>query len=646
MKNSLIILLTLFSFQINTVAAQIKLPKLISNGMVLQRNEELKIWGWASANESITLKLNSKTYNTKADKYGNWSLLLPKQKVGGPYQMVLEGSNTITISDIMFGDVWVCSGQSNMELPMERLKEKYTEEIKNATNSKIRQFLVADKYNFKKEETDFDSGSWVNCSPENVMNFSAVAYFFAKDIYAKEGVAIGLINSALGGSPVEAWMSDTALKSFPESYKEAQKFKSDALIDEITKSDQKRNDDWYAKINQNDKGMSSGKPTWNQNNTDESDWKEMQIPGFWADESLGNINGAVWFKKEVIVPKSFAGQEAKLFLGRIVDQDFVYLNGEFVGTTGYQYPPRRYEVKPGILKEGKNTITVRVINSSGRGGFVTDKPYFLSVGKDTIDLKGNWKYKLGTEMPALAGPTFIRWKPEGLYNAMIAPLLNTKIKGVIWYQGESNANNPSNYKDTFSAMITDWRTNWKQGNFPFLFVQLANFMETKSEPAESSWAALRQAQYETLAVPNTGMAVITDIGEWNDIHPLNKEDVGKRLALQARKLAYGETKLTASSPSPKSFKFEENQVIIDFKDFGKGLMLKNGGELKSFAISNDGKNFVWAKAEIIGNQVKVWNAEIKNPTIVRYAWADNPADANLFSKEGLPATPFEIKKKN
>lgn len=646
MKNSLIILLTLFSFQITTVAAQIKLPKLISNGMVLQRNEELKIWGWASANESITLKLNSKTYNTKADKDGNWSLLLPKQKAGGPYQMILEGSNTITISDIMFGDVWVCSGQSNMELPMERLKEKYTEEIKNATNSKIRQFLVADKYNFKKEEIDFDSGSWVNCSPENVMNFSAVAYFFAKDIYAKEGVAIGLINSALGGSPVEAWMSDTALKSFPESYKEAQKFKSDALIDEITKSDQKRNDDWYAKINQNDKGMSSGKPIWNQNSTDESDWKEMQIPGFWADESLGNINGAVWFKKEVTVPKSFAGQEAKLFLGRIVDQDFVYLNGEFVGTTGYQYPPRRYEVKPEILKEGKNTITVRVINSSGRGGFVTEKPYFLSVGNDTIDLKGNWKYKLGTEMPALAGPTFIRWKPEGLYNAMIAPLLNTKIKGVIWYQGESNANNPSNYKDTFSAMITDWRTNWKQGNFPFLFVQLANFMGTKSEPAESSWAALRQAQYETLAVANTGMAVITDIGEWNDIHPLNKEDVGKRLALQASKLAYGETKLAASSPSPKNFKFEENQVIIDFKDFGKGLVVKNGGELKSFAISNDGKNFVWAKAEIIGNQVKVWNAEIKNPIVVRYAWADNPADANLFSKEGLPATPFEIKKKN
>lgn len=644
MKNLFLILFAFFAFQTNNIIAQIKLPRLISNGVILQRNEDLKIWGWAAANESVQMKFNSKVYNTKADSEGNWMIMLPKQKAGGPYQMVFEASNTVTVSDILFGDVWVCSGQSNMELPMERVKEKYGEEIKNATNSKIRQFLVADKYNFKKEEKDLDSGSWISCSPKNVLEFSAVAYFFAKDIFAKEAVPIGLINSALGGSPVEAWMSDTALKSFPESYKEAQKFKSDALIDEISKSDQNRNDDWYAELNRIDKGMSGGKPIWNQNNTNQSDWKEMQIPGFWADELLGNVNGVVWFKKEINVPKSFAGQSAKLFFGRIVDQDFVYLNEEFVGTTGYQYPPRRYEVKTGILKEGKNTITVRVINSSGRGGFVTDKPYFLSVGNDTIDLKGNWKYKLGTEMPPLTGPTFIRWKPEGLYNAMIAPLLNFKIKGVIWYQGESNATNPSNYKDTFSAMINDWRNHWKQGNFPFIFVQLANFMEAKSEPIESNWATLRQAQYETLSVPNTGMAVISDIGEWNDIHPLNKQDVGKRLALQARKIAYGETKLVASGPSPKSFKFEENQVVIDFKDFGKGLIVKNGGELKSFAISNDGKNFVWAKAEIIRNQIKVWSPEIKNPTVVRYAWADNPADANLFSKEGLPATPFEIKK--
>ncbi|PKB16401.1 sialate O-acetylesterase [Flavobacterium sp. 5] len=645
MKYLLLVFSVFLVFQAN-MRAQIKLPRLISNGVVLQRNEELKIWGWAAANENVQLKFNSKVYFAKADNTGNWVIILPKQKAGGPYEMVFEASNSVTVSDVLFGDVWVCSGQSNMELPMERLKEKYGEEIKNATNSKIRQFLVADKYNLKKEETDFDSGSWVSCSPKNVLDFSAVAYFFATAIYAKEGVPIGLVNTALGGSPVESWMSKKALKSFPEAYQEAEKFKNDALIEEITKSDQKRSDDWYAELNSKDKGFTNGKPVWNQSNTDLSDWKEMTIPGYWANESLGNINGVVWFKKEFTVPNSFVGKSAKLVLGRIVDQDFAYINGDYVGTTGYQYPPRKYEIGSSVLKEGKNTITVRVINNSGQGGFVLDKPYCLVVGNDSIDLKGNWKYQLGTEMKPLIGSTFIRWKPEGLYNAMIAPLLNFKIKGVIWYQGESNAGNPYNYKEAFSTMITDWRTNWKQGDFPFLFVQLANFMESNSNPVESNWARLRQAQYETLAIPNTGMAVITDIGEWNDIHPLNKEDVGKRLALQARKFAYGETKLVASSPSPNTFKFENDQVIIDFKDVGKGLVVKKGTDLKSFAISNDGINFVWAKAEIIGNQVKVWNPEIKSPTIVRYAWADNPADANLFSKEGLPATPFEIKKKN
>ena len=297
------------------------------------------------------------------------------------------------------------------------------------------------------------------------------------------------------------------------------------------------------------------------------------------------------------------------------------------------------------VEEGKNTIAVRVINNSGSGGFVLEKPYYLAVGNDTIDLKGEWKYKLGVEMKPLQGPTFIRWKPEGLYNAMIAPLLNLKIKGVLWYQGESNTGNPFGYKEAFSTMITDWRTKWGQGNFLFLFVQLTNYMEEYPEPRESNWAALRQSQLETLSVPNTGMAVTIDVGEWNDIHPLNKEAVGHRLALLARKMTYGETKITASSPMPSTATFENDKAIISFANVGGGLTIKKGTELKSFAISNDGIHFVWAKAKISGNKVEVWNEKISNPTVVRYAWDNNPAAANLFSKEGLPATPFEVKKK-
>ncbi|MFA9192634.1 sialate O-acetylesterase [Flavobacterium sp. FZUC8N2.13] len=641
LKIALIVLLFIPS---NEIFSQIKLPRLISDGIVLQRNEKVKIWGWASPKEKIKLEFKTKTYFTEADQQGNWNIILPAEKAGGPYQMTLKASNEIVIKDILFGDVWICSGQSNMELPMERIKEKYEEIIKNAKNTNIRQFLVPDKYDFKKEQSDLDSGNWVAATPETILEFSGVAYFFAKNIYEKYPVPIGLINTALGGSPVEAWMSENALEAFPKAYEEAQKFKNDEYIKQIEISDKKRNDDWYALVNTLDKGLSDGNVKWSQAIND-SDWKLMEIPGFWADQSIGNLNGVVWFRKEIEVPKAMVGQAAKLFMGRIVDQDFVYINGEFIGTTGYQYPPRRYDVNSNILKEGKNTIAIRVINNLGRGGFVFDKPYFLAVGNDTIDLKGSWKYKLGAEMKPLQGPTFIRWKPEGLFNAMIAPLTNLKIKGVLWYQGESNTGNPKEYAKALPALIQDWRTKWGQGKFPFIFVQLTNFMETYSDPRESNWAALRQSQLETLSVPNTGMAVTIDLGEWNDIHPLNKEDVGKRLSLLARKLAYGESKLKASSPMPSTFRFKKDKAIISFKNSGGGLIVKNGSELKSFAISNDGKNFVWAKAKIIGSKVHVWNEKISNPIMVRYAWDNNPEEANLFSKEGLPATPFEVKKK-
>lgn len=448
-----IALIALLLIPLNAVISQIKLPKLISNGIVLQRNEKVKIWGWAAPNEKIKLTFKTKTYLAEADKEGNWAIILPAQKAGGPYEMTLKASNEITIKDILFGDVWLCSGQSNMELPMERLKEKYGEVIKNATNNEIRQFLVPDKYNFKKEQSDLESGSWIAANPETVLEFSGVAYFFAKKLYEKEHIPIGLINSALGGSPVESWISEEALKPFPKLYEEAEKYKNDQMISEIEASDKKRSDDWYALINATDKGLADKNQLWSQTNFNDASWSKMTLPGFWKDQAIGNVNGVVWFRKEIEVPESMVGKTVKLMMGRIVDQDFVYVNGEMVGTTGYQYPPRRYEVKPGILKAGKNTIAIRVINNIGSGGFVLDKPYYLAVVNDTLDLKGEWKCQLGATMQPLQGPTFIRWKPEGLFNAMIAPLLNLKIKGVIWYQGESNAGNPKEYAKTFPALM-------------------------------------------------------------------------------------------------------------------------------------------------------------------------------------------------
>jgi sialate O-acetylesterase len=311
-----------------------------------------------------------------------------------------------------------------------------------------------------------------------------------------------------------------------------------------------------------------------------------------------------------------------------------------VGSVSYQYPPRKYDVPPGILKPGKNVIAVRVISNSGRGGFIKDKIYRLSAGGMDMDLSGEWRYRLGATMEPLEAQTFIRWKPVGLYNAMIAPLLNQTIKGVIWYQGESNAKNPHEYAETFPALINDWRRHWNRGDFPFLYVQLANFMEPKDQPSASEWAELREAQLETLRLPRTAMAVTMDIGEWNDIHPLNKKDVGKRLALAAQKIAYGERNIVHSGPIYKSMKIKKNKIVLTFTNTGSGLAAKGSDTLSHFEICGRDKKFVWANARIEGDRVIIWNESIPRPVAVRYAWADNPQGANLYNKEGLPASPF------
>jgi sialate O-acetylesterase len=352
------------------------------------------------------------------------------------------------------------------------------------------------------------------------------------------------------------------------------------------------------------------------------------------------VNGVVWFRKEIEVPASMTQKPGLLRMGTIVDADSVYINGQFLGTTSYQYPPRKYPIPENLLRPGKNTIVVRVINNRGKGGFVKDKPYQLTVGGQTIDLKGEWQYKLGAVMDPLPDQFFISYKPSGLFNGMVAPLLHNPIKGVIWYQGESNAGRPAEYRELFPALISDWRKHWHQGDFPFLFVQLPNFMKADDQPSESSWAEMREAQLKTLSVPNTGMAVTIDVGEWNDIHPLNKKPVGERLALIAQKLVYHDEQVVYSGPIYRSMQIEGKQIILTFTNTGSGLAVKGGGDLKQFAIAGADKKFVWAKAKIADNRVVVWNDRIKNPIAVRYAWADNPEGANLINKEGLPASPF------
>lgn len=621
-------------------SGQIKLPKLICDGMILQRDIPVKIWGWANRHAKITVNFIGAKYSAAADDNGRWNLVLPKHKEGGPFEMVISGSNEITIHNILYGDVWLCSGQSNMELPMRRVSPVYKSEIAKSLNDNIRQFLVPQKYDFNTPLEDLESGAWKSANPQNVLDFSAVGYFYAKELYDKYKIPIGIINASLGGSPAEAWISEESLKKFPAYYKEAQKFKDDSLIKKIEDSDNKRINAWYSLARQKDEGYKDPANIWINPNLNTKDWSVMTVPGYWANTQLGSVNGIVWFRKKISIPSSMTGKPALLVMGRIVDADSIFINGTYIGSTSYQYPPRRYDIPSTILKEGENIIVVRVISNSGKGGFVEGKKYMIYVEKDSLDLSGEWQYNLGAKMEPLESQTFIRWKPLGLYNGMISPLVNYKIKGVVWYQGESNVTRAREYNRLLITLIENWRHKWAEGNLPFLIAQLPNFMEKKDQPCESEWALMREAQLKTLSEPGTGLAVTIDLGEWNDIHPLNKKDVGYRLALAAEKIAYYDKKVIYSGPIYKSMKIKGSKIELTFTNTGSGLNVKGGGELKYFAISGSDKKFVWANAKIKNNKVIVWNDKVNKPAAVRYAWADNPEGANLYNNEKLPASPF------
>jgi sialate O-acetylesterase len=377
-----------------------------------------------------------------------------------------------------------------------------------------------------------------------------------------------------------------------------------------------------------------------------SGWHDFWLPGYWEDQGVKDLDGNVWFRKTIVVPDALGGREAKLYMGRIVDADEVFVNGTKVGNITYQYPPRRYTVPQGLLKPGPNTVVVHVTNTAGKGGFVPDKPYWLVIGNDSIDLRGQWQYQVGNVFPKDEGPPPFRFSaqnsPTGLYNTMVAPAINYSIKGINWYQGETNTDKPDNYSELLTALINDWRLKWKDPNLPFAFVQLANFMEVQYLPMESKWATLRNEQRMTLTVPNTAMVVAIDLGEWNDIHPLNKKDVGERLALAMRHLAYGENIVYSGPLLKHPTRKYQGGLLIEFSNTGSGLMVKGGGELKGFEIAGEDGKYYPAKATLLGTgMVHVASERVPHPVTARYAWADNPEGANLYNKEGLPASPFQ-----
>lgn len=641
MAARILIFLFLHTFVLPALA-DVRLPRLVSDGMVLQRDEELTIWGWADPGEPVTVTLAGKTGTAKTGADGKWSTVLPALGAGGPYTLVVKGKNEVVIDDVLLGDVWFCSGQSNMVHMLDIHDVTYARDIAEADYPQIRQFLVPAATDLLQRQQDVSSGTWQQAVGEEVRVFSAVAYFFAKQRYEAAGIPIGIINASVGGTPIEAWTSEAGLAAFPEMVKTIQQNKDTAYVHDTNRAAALAN----AAQPVTDQGMAS-EPKWFDMDKvpPAAGWRAINVPGYWEDQGIRNLDGIVWYRKAVEIPPSMVGKPARIFLGRIVDADELYINGKKIGSTTYMYPQRRYHIADDVLKAGTNLFVVRVTNHRGKGGFVPDKPYCVFAGKDTVDLKGTWHYKVGAVFAPANRESVqsinIQNQPAALFNAMVAPFVDYPVKGVLWYQGESNVAQPEAYAGRLSALIADWRNQWDNDTLPFLYVQLPGFMEYNYSPAESDWAELREAQREALSVPHTAMAVAIDLGEWNDIHPERKKEVGERLALLAEKTVYNHD-IVAHGPMYRSYRKDGNKIILSFDGVGSGLKTIDGGPLAEFAVAGADRQFLWAHAEIVGDEVVAWSDSIPDPMYVRYAWADNPVNPNLYNAEGLPASPFGI----
>ncbi|UZR94870.1 sialate O-acetylesterase [Chondrinema litorale] len=632
------VLLALFLYSFSA-QAEITPSLLFSDHMVIQRDAEVPVWGWAEKKEKITVEFNGQTVQTKADKSGKWMLKLAPVAAGGPYKLIIKGnkSDAITIEDVLVGEVWVCSGQSNMEWILRNTNDA-DNEIATASDKMIRHFKVPKMIGTSVKDK-LHGGEWQVTSPETVGDFTAVGYFFAKNLRKELNVPIGLLNTSWGGTVVETWISAGAISTVP-TYSKTVSTLGELNLEEANKKKIAELKERLGDFPETDPGLKDGKPLWAANDLAENDWETMDLPEVWDLKELPGLDGIVWFRKTITLSESEAASDFKLHLAKVDDSDITYVNGQEVGKMNGQYStPRVYNVSADILKPGKNVITVRVEDTGGGGGIygLAENMKMVSANK-LIDLSGAWKYKIG------AGKISTNQSPNDyptlLYNAMVNPIIPYAMKGVIWYQGESNAGRAYEYRTLFPMLINDWRAKWGAGDFPFLWVQLANYMQPNSQPAESNWAELREAQSMTLSLPNTGEAVIIDIGEANDIHPRNKQDVGLRLALAAEKVAYGKD-VVYSGPEFKEMATNGKEVTITFDHVGSGLTVKDKyGYVNGFAVAGADKKFHWAKAKLEGNKVILFSDEVKNPEAVRYGWADNPDDLNLYNKEGLPAKPF------
>lgn len=616
-----------------------KLSPLFSDGMVLLREQEQKLLGQTTPYQNVTLNFLSHSQQTFSDSKGDFTLTLPKMPAGGPHKITLIAEETITIQDIYFGDVYLLSGQSNMELPIRRTLNYNAEAISQANEKLIRYFTVPKNYQFDTPSNDLEEGVWKSVTPETILPMSAVGYYFAKEIYDRYQVPIGLIEAAVGGAPIEAFISEETLHRFGRYDSIIEQNKQKDYVNNVINTENNRMQRWFQTLDHLDLGLKQ--PEWYQPDYEEVGFSSQIIPKLFRDNFLGSIRGSFWFRKTFTMPDDYQEEDSILFFGTIIDSDQTYLNGTLIGRTEYRYPPRCYVIPSGLLKKGVNTLAIRVISSTNAGGFVPDKPYGIQYGLKFFDLSGPWQYRIGTTCETLPNQTFFTNMPTSLYQGMIYPLKNYALKGVLFYQGESNDSHPEWYEELMKAMIKDWRSLFHNPTLPFFYVQLSNFGNHMRYCSGTNWAYLREAQRLILNVPNTSMAVTLDVGEYNDLHPQNKEAVGKRLALAARAILYGED-ITYQGPLVSDYNFillEDKPYLDIIFSYAKNGLLINGDQIQTLELSADGSTWEKATATTINNILRIPIAS-KLPYFVRYAFDNNPEGANLYNVEGLPASSF------
>jgi sialate O-acetylesterase len=615
--------------------AEVRLAPIFGDHMVLQRHQPIPVWGWADPGEMVRLELNQQRTQTQADSQGRWRAVFAAEQAGGSYQLSVAGSNTVVFNDVLIGEVWLAGGQSNMEWSVAQSRDAATE-TEQSNWPQIRHVKIPKTLAFTPQDRSGEA-SWKVSTPQNVGQFSAAGYFFARKLHQELGVPIGIVNATWGGTNIETWISAQALKTQSD-------FNMHAMPPDAASFEERYNARMWKVVSHwmlGNVAESSPVIQWPSLKLDDDTWPKLQAPGYWEEQGLKDLDGMVWYRRTIELTTAQAASAAALQLGMVDDCDETFVNGLSAGKTCGWDTQRHYNLSDGMLRAGRNVIAVRVTDTGGGGGFHGPAEAMqLQTTDGQISLAGSWRAQVERIVQKKSpGPNDL---PTLAFNAMVKPIAGLPVKGVIWYQGESNVPRAQQYAQTFHLLISDWRMHWGQPALPFYFVQLASFLPLKNNSLRgSAWAELRDAQLQALKVPRTGMVVSTDVGDANSIHPLNKQAIGQRLALHALKNEYGKSELVASGPLYRAMRVRGRQIEISFTDIGSGLIVSSGSkQLLGFTVADGSGRFRPAPAHISGNSVIVHSPKITHPKAVRYGWFDNPQESNLFNREGLPASPF------